>query len=140
MENSPGIYRDYSRYLERGGELVAHKKSTNNFPARLHRMLSDDQHSDVISWMVSAPHCLPHSPNFMFALQLYPHPNSHPPHFAAPWPILQNLRQREVHHGGGPTIHVVQQVRIVHKTVSSESCSLSTIFSIISLTFSIPPD
>jgi len=44
-------YRDYSRYLERGGELIAHKKSTNNFPSKLHRMLSDEQHSDVISWM-----------------------------------------------------------------------------------------
>ena len=46
-------YRDYSLYVEEGGELLRHKKSGNNFPARLHRMLSDETHSDVITWMVS---------------------------------------------------------------------------------------
>ena len=49
-------YRDYSRYVEEGGELIKHKKSGNNFPARLHQMLTDaaasDQYSDVIAWMV----------------------------------------------------------------------------------------
>ena len=78
-------YRDFSHYIEEGGELVKHKKSSNNFPARLHRMLSKEEHSgeevhrlicspstraytisasspplltDVITWMVSsqAPH------------------------------------------------------------------------------------
>lgn len=48
-------YRDYSRYVEEGGELIKHKKCGNNFPARLHRMLSDaaalDQYSDIITWM-----------------------------------------------------------------------------------------
>jgi hypothetical protein len=49
-------YRDFSRYVEEGGELVKHKKSGNNFPARLHKILSasDPGHSDVITWMVSA--------------------------------------------------------------------------------------
>ena len=45
-------YHDYSRYLEQGGKLIKHKKSTNKFPARLHRMLSNEEHSDVICWMV----------------------------------------------------------------------------------------
>ncbi|KAL3823653.1 hypothetical protein ACHAXA_009758 [Cyclostephanos tholiformis] len=46
-------YRDFSRYVEEGGELVKHKKSGNNFPARLHRLLSstDRGHTDAISWM-----------------------------------------------------------------------------------------
>ena len=76
-------YRDFSHYIEEGGELVKHKKSTNNFPARLHRMLENEEHSgetvqrtaftrsprprsrslplffslppDVITWMVSSP-------------------------------------------------------------------------------------
>lgn len=46
-------YRDYSRYIEEGGKLVKHKKSGNNFPARLHRVLSSTEHHAVISWMVS---------------------------------------------------------------------------------------
>ena len=46
-------YRDYSRYIEDGGELIRHKKSNNNFTARLHRVLSDPQNSAVITWMVS---------------------------------------------------------------------------------------
>ena len=45
-------YRDYSQYIQSGGEIIKHKKSTNNFPARLHRMLSDEGHSDIITWMV----------------------------------------------------------------------------------------
>lgn len=44
-------YRDFSHYIEEGGELVKHKKCTNNFPARLHRMLENEEHSDVITWM-----------------------------------------------------------------------------------------
>ena len=46
-------YRDYSRYVKDGGELLKHKKSGNNFPARLHRVLSDEENADVITWMVS---------------------------------------------------------------------------------------
>lgn len=44
-------YRDYSRYVKDGGELLKHKKSGNNFPARLHRVLSDEENADVITWM-----------------------------------------------------------------------------------------
>lgn len=44
-------YRDFSNYEDEGGEMIKHKKSTNNFPARLHLMLSDDKNSDVITWM-----------------------------------------------------------------------------------------
>lgn len=51
-------YRDFSRYTEEGGELIKHKKSTNNFPARLHKMLSDTMNSDVITWMVSKLLCV----------------------------------------------------------------------------------
>lgn len=47
-------YRNYSRYVEEGGELITHKKSTDNFPARLHKALSIPDHSDVITWQVSA--------------------------------------------------------------------------------------
>ena len=54
-------YHDYSRYLEQGGPLIKHKKSTDNFPARLHRMLSNEEHSDVICWMVRG-HYLPSTP------------------------------------------------------------------------------
>lgn len=47
-------YRDFSRYVEEGGELIKHKKSTNDFPARLHKMLTDESaNSGVITWMVS---------------------------------------------------------------------------------------
>lgn len=44
-------YHDYSRYLEEGGEIVKHKKSGANFPAKLHRMLSDSGFSHIITWM-----------------------------------------------------------------------------------------
>jgi len=44
-------YRDFSRYIEEGGEMIKHKKSGNNFPARLHKILSEPTHSDVITWM-----------------------------------------------------------------------------------------
>lgn len=46
-------YRDFSQYVEEGGTLIKHKKSTNNFPARLHKILSDSANADVITWMVS---------------------------------------------------------------------------------------
>jgi len=46
-------YQDYSTYIEDGGRLQKHKKSERNFLARLHAMLSDEQHSHIISWMVS---------------------------------------------------------------------------------------
>ncbi|KAL7542372.1 hypothetical protein ACHAWF_007162 [Thalassiosira exigua] len=46
-------YREFSRYEEEGGKMIKHKKSTNNFPARLHRMLSDGSNSHAIVWMVS---------------------------------------------------------------------------------------
>ena len=45
-------YRDFSRYAEDGGELIKHKKSGNNFPARLHQILSDPAHVNIITWMV----------------------------------------------------------------------------------------
>ena len=45
-------YRDFSHYVEEGGELVRHKKSHDNFPKRLHKLVSGN-HSDVITWMVS---------------------------------------------------------------------------------------
>lgn len=44
-------YRDFSRYVEDGGELIKHKKSGNNFPARLHQILSDPAHAGAITWM-----------------------------------------------------------------------------------------
>ena len=47
-------YSDYSRYIEQGGKLVKHKKSKNNFPARLHRLLSE-QNCNVVVWLVGRP-------------------------------------------------------------------------------------
>jgi hypothetical protein len=44
-------YRDFSRYLLEGGELVRKKKTDNNFPAKLHQMLSDPDLSHIIAWM-----------------------------------------------------------------------------------------
>lgn len=44
-------YRDFSRYVEEGGKLISRKKSDNNFPAKLHRMLSDELNSHAIAWM-----------------------------------------------------------------------------------------
>lgn len=49
-------YRDFSHYIEEGGELIRHKKSHDNFPKRLHKLVSGE-HSDVITWMVSAVYC-----------------------------------------------------------------------------------
>jgi len=43
-------YRDFSRYIEEGGKLIKHKKSGNNFPARLHKVLSD-HNEHAITWM-----------------------------------------------------------------------------------------
>ena len=50
-------YHDFSNYIIEGGELTKHKKSHNNFPARLHRLLSSG-HDDVITWMVRALYLL----------------------------------------------------------------------------------
>ena len=50
---SSGAYRDYSNYLQNGGELIKHKKSDRNFPVKLHRIVSDPSNSLVITWMVS---------------------------------------------------------------------------------------
>ena len=46
-------YHDFSNYIIEGGELTKHKKSDNNFPARLHKLISDVNSNDVITWMVS---------------------------------------------------------------------------------------
>ena len=51
----PHSYSDYSRYVERGGELVKKKNSHNNFPARLHRILSGENCDDVVVWLVGHP-------------------------------------------------------------------------------------
>jgi len=45
-------YRDYSQYVNLGGELIKHKKSDRNFPAKLHHLVSDSKHSRAITWMV----------------------------------------------------------------------------------------
>ncbi len=45
-------YRDLSRYIDNGGQLIKHKKSEANFPCKLHKMLSNPSHSDAITWMV----------------------------------------------------------------------------------------
>jgi hypothetical protein len=44
-------YRDFSCFLERGGVVPKHKKSENNFPARLHKLISDPSNSHIIAWM-----------------------------------------------------------------------------------------
>ncbi|KAK1740863.1 heat shock factor family protein [Skeletonema marinoi] len=44
-------YRDFSTHIEEGGKIQKHKKSDNNFPARLHAMLSNEQYSHIIAWM-----------------------------------------------------------------------------------------
>mmetsp|Transcript_14882 Transcript_14882/g.34065 ORF Transcript_14882/g.34065 Transcript_14882/m.34065 type:complete len:410 (-) Transcript_14882:20-1249(-) len=50
-EYSSAAYRDYSTYLQNGGELITHKKSDRNFPVKLHRIVSDPLNSLVITWM-----------------------------------------------------------------------------------------
>ena len=45
-------YHDLSRYLQEGGIVVKHKKSSSNFPAKLHQILSEPQFSHIIVWMV----------------------------------------------------------------------------------------
>ena len=47
-------YRDFSQYISSGGELIKHKKSDANFPAKLQVLLSDEKNADVITWMVSS--------------------------------------------------------------------------------------
>jgi hypothetical protein len=44
-------YKDFANYIKDGGVLEKHKKSENNFPAILHKILSDEQCSGIISWM-----------------------------------------------------------------------------------------
>lgn len=48
-------YHDYSTFIKDGGVITKHKKSERNFPARLHSILSNEQYSHIISWMVSNP-------------------------------------------------------------------------------------
>lgn len=45
-------YRDYSTYLQNGGQLIKHKKSDKNFPVKMHRILSNPMYSHIITWMV----------------------------------------------------------------------------------------
>ena len=52
-EYSSAAYRDYSTFLQNGGELITHKKSDRNFPVKLHRIISDPLNSRIITWMVS---------------------------------------------------------------------------------------
>ena len=56
-------YHDFSRYLLEGGELVRKKKSDNNFPAKLHKILSDPDLSHIIAWMVRECTCCCCRPN-----------------------------------------------------------------------------
>mmetsp|Transcript_32826 Transcript_32826/g.73820 ORF Transcript_32826/g.73820 Transcript_32826/m.73820 type:complete len:376 (+) Transcript_32826:105-1232(+) len=44
-------YRDYSTYLQNGGQLIKHKKSDKNFPVKMHRILSNPMYSHIITWM-----------------------------------------------------------------------------------------
>ena len=46
-------YRDYSTYIQNGGQLIKHKKSDKNFPVKMHRILSNPMYSHIITWMVS---------------------------------------------------------------------------------------
>ena len=45
-------YRDFSRFIEEGGQLIRHKKCHKNFPAKVHQMLSDSENSHIVTWMV----------------------------------------------------------------------------------------
>ena len=46
-------YHDFSKFFEVGGEVVSHKKAGKNFPAVLHRILSEEaKYSHIITWMV----------------------------------------------------------------------------------------
>ena len=60
LNSTSCTYRDFSTYIEQGGTIEKHKKSDRNFPARLHAMLSDEQYSHIITWMVSSlyPDCV----------------------------------------------------------------------------------
>jgi len=49
-------YRDFSRYLQEGGQTVKHKKAGVNFPSKLHQMLSEPRFSHMIVWMVRGWH------------------------------------------------------------------------------------
>ena len=63
-------YHDFSTYIIEGGELTKHKKSDNNFPARLHKLVSDGHSNDVITWMVSR--CLLYIHISIFSLFIKP--------------------------------------------------------------------
>ena len=47
-------YHDYSSFIKDGGVITKHKKSERNFPARLHAILSNEEYSHIITWMVSS--------------------------------------------------------------------------------------
>eukprot|EP00984_Skeletonema_dohrnii_P031934 scaffold25149_cov78-Skeletonema_dohrnii-CCMP3373.AAC.2 len=51
FKNHTYPYHDFSTYIDDGGKIEKHKKSDRNFPARLHVILSDEQYSNIISWM-----------------------------------------------------------------------------------------
>lgn len=44
-------YRDFSCYIQQGGAMIKRKKAGNNFPAKLHKLLSDPNNSDIVTWM-----------------------------------------------------------------------------------------
>ena len=50
-------YRDFSTYLDDGGRLFKHKKCHKNFPAQLHKILSDPDNSEIVTWMVRSFAC-----------------------------------------------------------------------------------
>jgi len=45
-------YTDLSRYLQEGRKVSKPKKAGRNFPAKLHRMVSEPRFSHIITWMV----------------------------------------------------------------------------------------
>ena len=45
-------YRNFSNYFKEGGEVPKQKAAGQNFPAKLHSMLSEAKFSHIISWMV----------------------------------------------------------------------------------------
>lgn len=138
-------YRDFSHYIEEGGELVKHKKSTNNFPARLHRMLENEEHSgetvqrtaftrsprprsrslplffslppDVITWMVSSPtketRGFPALHRLLRSLTRNTRLS-----YTATRSILEGTRQATIHRGSRASILCLQEIRIIHETVS----------------------
>ena len=46
-------YHNFSKFFEAGGEVFRHKKAGKNFPAMLHKILSEEtKYSHIITWMV----------------------------------------------------------------------------------------